>query len=565
MRTAIHLRGLLHSSGMICVRRSVGVVAIAVCILSFRTMASAQTAISQQREAIRVEGAVRNVAGVPLPGVIVQLRGIGAAQFSAAAKTGADGSFVVIANEPGTYTVSAEKPGWRSANIPALVLSKGEKKRLDLVLENSEADHPAVSANTSSKAMTLRDEPNFVVAGVTDGTNMGGHGSDSVRRTSDSLAKDTVALKTPSPATSVADKKSGTPEDESKLRAALLGNPSSYEANQQLGDFYLRSQRYREAIPLLEAAYRMHPDDFTSAYNLALAYQSNGELTRAREQVRQMLTRTQKPELHRLLGDLDEQLDDPLGAVYEYEQAARLDPSEQNYFNWGTELLLHRAPQAAIEVFAKGAAAYSHSGRLLAGLAAALYANGSYDEAATRLCAASDLNPKDPAPYIFLGKMAKAASAPLTCAEEKLARFAHEQPGNALANYYYAMALWKKGRGSQAAADLHSVKQLLNETVRIDPKFAEAYLQLGIIAADQGETPQAIGALKQAIGANQQLAEAHYRLGLAYKQNGEATKAQQEFQSYEQLSKEESALVERQRRELRQYVITLKDQQSAVR
>src|SRR5262249_20828917 len=349
----------------------------------------------------------------------------------------------------------------------------------------------------------LRDERSFVVAGVTDGSNMGGHGSDSARRTSDALARDTAALKT-APGTSTSA--SGSPETESKLRAALVEQPGSYEANQQLGDFYFRSQRYREAIPLLEAAYRMHPESFANGFDLALAYQANGELARAREHARKMLATSEKPELNRLIGDLAEQSDDPLGAVYEYQQAARRDGSEQSYFNWGTELLLHRAPQAAIEVFTNGARAHPASARLLAGLAAALYANGSYDEAATRLCAASGLNPKDTAPYMFLGKMAKAASAPLTCAEEKLARFAHEQPANALANYYYAVALWKKGRGSQNAADLERARELLRRAVKIDPGLAEAYLQLGIIAADQGETQQAIDALKQAIGANPQLA-----------------------------------------------------------
>ena len=98
----------------------------------------------------------------------------------------------------------------------------------------------------------------------------------------------------------------------------------------------------------------------------------------------------------------------------------------------------------------------------------------------------------------------------------------------------------------------------------LNPKFDEAYLQLGVVASERGEFQQAIAAYKQAINLNPQLAEAHYRLGLAYKQLGEAAKAQDEFQLYNQISKEESAAVERQRRELRQYLITLKDQRSAV-
>ena len=56
-----------------------------------------------------------------------------------------------------------------------------------------------------------------------------------------------------------------------------------------------------------------------------------------------LLARNPVADAHRLAGELDEKLGDPLAAVQEYERAARLDPSEQNYFAWGSELLLHRA------------------------------------------------------------------------------------------------------------------------------------------------------------------------------------------------------------------------------
>ncbi len=65
----------------------------------------------------------------------------------------------------------------------------------------------------------------------------------------------------------------------------------------------------------------------------------------AREEVRKVLAKADDAEGHRLLGELDERLNEPLEAVREYEKAARMDPSEQNYFEWGTELLLHKAAE----------------------------------------------------------------------------------------------------------------------------------------------------------------------------------------------------------------------------
>jgi tetratricopeptide (TPR) repeat protein len=197
---------------------------------------------------------------------------------------------------------------------------------------------------------------------------------------------------------------------------------------------------------------------------------------------------------------------------------------------------------------------------MLAGLGAALYASGSYVDAALRLCDASDFKPADPTPYLFLGKMEKAAPDPLPCSEQKLARFARDQPGNALANYYYALTLWKRARESENSAGLQQAEALLEKAVTIDPRLDEAYLQLGILYSARGDFEQAIRTYKKTIEVNPRLGEAHYRLGVAYKRIGEESKAQQEFELYEQTEKTEAAAVERQRRELRQFVIILKDQ-----
>ena len=68
---------------------------------------------------------------------------------------------------------------------------------------------------------------------------------------------------------------------------------------------------------------------------------------------------------------------------------------------------------------------------MLAALGAALFASANYSDAAARLCEASDLNPTDPAPYVFLGKIDMAAPEPLPCVESKLLRYNQEQPGDA--------------------------------------------------------------------------------------------------------------------------------------
>src|SRR2546425_5657419 len=551
----------------------VALLVLAVLVSLSSTAAFSQGSSPKQQDTTSVKGTVRNSAGEPVAGASVLLREKGHPE-PIETKTNADGTFVFPALSAGTYIVSAEKSGSRNAGTNLLVLSPGEKKEINLVLETSEgASLPSSGASQSSLssagAMEFKDEPNFTVAGITDWINVGLHASDTTSRTSDALAKETRALKSSgSEENSAGPPEAGTTsretrESENKLRAALVKVPGSFEANRQLGEFYFLSKRYREAIPYLEAAYKLNSGNQANAYNRALAYRASGDRARAREQVGKMLTNADKAEGHHLLGDLDERLGDSLGAVREYEQAARLDPSERNYFEWGTELLLHKAALPAVEVFTKEFGADPNSARMLAGLGAALYASGSYDDAARRLCDASDLRPADPAPYLFLGKMEKAAAAPLPCGEQKLARFVRDQPGNALANYYYALSLWKRARGSGNSAGLQQAEALLERAATIDPKFGEAYLQLGILYSARASFDQAMGAYKKAIEVTPQLGEAHYRLGLAYKRIGEESKAQQEFQAYQQIEKTEAAAIEGQRRELRQFLIILKDQPTA--
>jgi tetratricopeptide (TPR) repeat protein len=244
-----------------------------------------------------------------------------------------------------------------------------------------------------------------------------------------------------------------------------------------------------------------------------------------------------------------------LAAVHEFEQAVRLDPSERSYFEWGSELLLHRAVLQAREVFQKGVEAYPKSVRMLTALGTALFAGARYDEAAQRLCEASDLNPADPEPYIFMGKIELAAPNPLSCIEPKLARFAEQQPGNPLANYYYAMAIWKEQAQPNDQHSLQQVETLLTKAVTLDVNCADAYLQLGIIHYSQHDFEKAIGFYVRAIAANPELAEAYYRLAVAYDRTGEREKARREFQLHDEIRKRQAAAVERQRKEVKQFLV----------
>ncbi|MGP0020553.1 MAG: tetratricopeptide repeat protein [Candidatus Sulfotelmatobacter sp.] len=440
-----------------------------------------------------LHGSVRDSEGKPVAGAAIhlQVKDTTPAQIQTV-HTDQEGKYSVAPLSGGVYLLRAEMAGYSDAGIPALFIGPHEAKNIDLTLLTIKT---AESQSTSARSPEFFDEPRFTVAGVTDTTSLGGHGSDTIVRTRETIAKETVSLgKDPANSARTADYEKG------------------------------------------------------------------------RDKLLALLAQEDKAELHHSLGDVQEKLGDSLDAVREYQRAAELDPTESYLFDWGSELLLHHAPEPASEVFARANRLFPHSVRILIGLGAAWFARGSYDQAVQRICEASDLNPKDSMPYLFLGRIQSAETTTSEEVVEKLRRFVTREPQNAEANYYYAVSLWKQRKGPQDTADFAQIESLLRNAVRLDPKFAAAYLQLGILHSERKDYPRAISDYQQAIQANPQMPmqiqieEAHFRLAQAYRQIGDTARAEAEIQTRNQIDKELAQEAERERHEIRQFVYTLRDQ-----
>jgi len=506
----------------------------------------------QSQESASLRGTVRDSEGKAVAGATVELRAKDAAQTQTA-HTDSQGDYCFAALHGGAYVLRAEMAGYGDAEIPSFSLGPKEAKSVDLILPpaNQSASQPS-----SRRAPTFFDQPQFTVAGVTDTTTTGSHGSDTTARTRDTLAKETVSLGNAPPDAG----RAAVSESEKSLRENVEHDPHSFEANHRLGKVLAENGRAREAIPYLERAGELNAGDYENAYELALANEGAGNYARARDNAQTLLPRFDKAEVHHLLGDVQEKLGNSLESVREYQRAVELDPSETYIFDWGSELLLHHAPEPAAEVFARGNRLYPRSARMLIGLGAAWFAQGSFALAVQKVCEASDLNPNDSIPYRFLGTMLEAETPPSPEAVEKLRRFAERQPNNAEANYYYAVGLWKLRTESQYAASAAQVESLLRNAIHLDPKYGAAYLQLGILHSEQNDYPAAISDFQQAIQADPQMEQVHYRLAQAYRHVGDVAKEKAELKEYDQTAKESAQQAERERHEIPRFVYTLRDQ-----
>src|SRR5579885_1916408 len=319
-----------------------------------------------------------------------------------------------------------------------------------------------------------------------------------------------------------------------QFRKAVALDPGNFDANHNLGELYVRSGKLAQAVPYLEKAQQIDSGSYDNGYDLALAYLLTGRLDNARILVQQLLRRKNAAELHNLLAEIEEKDGKFIAAVNEYEEAAHMEPSESNLFDWGSELLLHRTLDPAIEVLQEAVERYPQSQRLRIALGAAFYSRGNYDEAVRSLLKADDV---------------------IAC----FRRFLDLQPRNAQAHYFYAMSLWKGKRAQDAAIDLAQVESQLKSAVALDQKLAEAHLQLGNLYSDQKRFQDSIPEYRQAIALNSDLADAHYRLGQAYVRTGATDLAQQQFAIYQKLRAQQLAAIHKQRADIREVVYAAKD------
>jgi len=531
-----------------------GLTALLVCMLGQSLQAQVDDA---QLSAAKVQGMVRDSGNQPVAGATVCLQADDKQILTG--HTDSVGAYVFPAVHQGKYTLRAEMPGYDDTTSSPFVLTSKESKTIDLTLNARKA---STTENSAGAQPEFFDEPHFTVAGVTDTTNLGGHGSDTVVRNREALAQAAVSL-SKQPQTSPGTDPANVATERS-LREAATRQPGNFEANCRLGKFLLEEARAQEALPYLERASQLNSGDRDNAYELALAYSGAGDYAHARANARTLLdvqgkSDREKADLYHLLGDVDEKLGNPLEAVRAYQDAAELNPSERNLFDWGAELLTHHAAEPSIEVFTQGNRLFPRSARNLAGLGAAWYSLGAYEQAAQCFCQASDLNPDDPNPYLLMGKMQSAETTESPALVERLGRFASLEPQNALANYYYAVGLWKNRKSPEDVEHLEEVQSLLQKAVHLDPKLGLGYLELGIIYSERKDSPKAISALQQALETSPLLEQAHYRLAQLYRQAGETSKAHAELQLYEKISAEKAQETDRQRHEVQQFVYQLRD------
>ena len=321
--------------------------------------------------------------------------------------------------------------------------------------------------------------------------------------------------------------KSGLSERSKDTAERLLTLPNLDEqAIQIAGALQGEARNYAEAIRIFEKGAQCFPDSLTLRFNLGLALQKAGNVTRAKVTLESLRSQKDWPELENILGEVYEQQRQFLQAVRSFQKAAEMEPKNESYrFDYASELLAHLNFEAARLVAEPAVQEFPESVRMNVALGVAIFGLERFQEAQTLFIQAAHRFPDAELPLVYVSLCAEASDLGLSEKKQLLTSFYQRHPTRFMAAYLL-------GRAALNDDEPASAVRLLQTSIRLRADYAPARFQLGLALAQLGRTAAAVNEYLTALKLDRNNTETWYRLTLAYRKLGQtrlAKQAEQEF------------------------------------
>jgi tetratricopeptide (TPR) repeat protein len=461
-----------------------------------------------------ISGTVRDAEGRLVAGARVTLTNQKSTTVTVQTRSNESGEYRFAGIAIGEYSIAAELNGSEAKPAEIIKISSASQSRvIDLTLG----------------AGAAKPTPKFEAAGIRGLIDPGGYSAAANAAAASGLIAGIADINRTGKGASAA--KDWPCNLEAELAKAAQANPASAEANRRLGEFYLAHDQASRALPFLQKSHQIDGADYASSRDLAAAWIKTGQFNSARELLTTMAERQSKPEVHQLLARALEGLGQFSQAAQQYQIAAREDPSEENLFGMGYELILAGSVADAAKAFQLALERYPRSTTLLLGAGSAAFLQGNAPEGVSYFLRAADLEPTDPRAYAFLSSASETSPADSVKIRASFKRFYELAPDNARACFYYALSLRNQG-GANSTDEGLKVEELLKRAILLDPQFAKAHYQLGILYASRGDYAGAVKEYEAALRLDPALNEAHYRLSIAYSRTKHPDLAEHEMKIF---------------------------------
>jgi len=332
-----------------------------------------------------------------------------------------------------------------------------------------------------------------------------------------------------------------TPAAEEFERAVQI-NPHNVLAQESLGRVSIENHKPDIAARALLAAHKLRPDDADLKLDCITALLDANRLGEAEIMLSTVVSADQSARALSLLGEADEKAGRFKEAGQHFARAVALEPSEENAWQLAVELLRHWTFDAAIEVFKAASAKFPDSKRMRLGLGAALFGDSEFAHA---LPVFADLLRTEPNNAMYAELLGMSCTAPLSATDPRcdaLVAYAQAHPADARAATYAAGSLLV-GNGNEPNVAL--ARQLLVRAIAVDPKLAEADLQMGVALQQSNDLEHSIPYLEQAIKLKPELTQARYRLARAYWKMGRRKDGEVQMELQKKYARQEAEDLDR--------------------
>lgn len=296
-------------------------------------------------------------------------------------------------------------------------------------------------------------------------------------------------------------------------------NPESAAAFFNLGEVYMQSHRYGDAIKPLKRALELHGEFPGLHESLGFALLSQGYAGEAIPQFQAANSREG-------LGIAQLETGDLADAVSNLEAAVAAHPDNPDllyYFGRASGLLSRQINDKLLSSYPATPRAYQSLAESYSALHQAKQAEDAYQKAI-------QLRPDLPGLHLALGEV-YAQAAEWDKAEEEFRAEAKLRPGSAETAFQLGSALLQNGHLEQAHEQLVHANQL-------QPDMPETLYALGKASSLQGNNAAAVDCFTRTVTLEPSgplAAQAHFALAGIYRKQGKGAEAAQEMQQYQKL------------------------------